>query len=695
MSGPVAGILMTAVWVMAGGIAGCSGADEAASAGGEGGSGGTGTAGSGSATTGSASGGAGGSGGGVDPPLCPPGTGSALEFDGNDDHVTMGVAPSLGLDQFTLETWLKRTGPGQSIGSGVGGVTGIPLVAKGRGEADGDERDCNYFFAIRSSDGVLSADFEDYASGANHPVAGTTAIQNDLWYHAAVTYDGMSWALYLNGQLEATAMAGETPRYDSIQHFAIGTAMDSMGTPGGYFDGVLDEVRVWDYARTQAEIQTGMGVEIGTAPGLFGRWSLNEAAGAIAADSNNMNTGQIAGTTWVTPGTPFKIVVPPAPSLTSPLSGATNAATSVTLSATVADPDSPAHDVTFYGRRFIPSQDFTVVVLPDTQYYSASYPDTYIDQTQWIVDNVQTLNIAYVVHVGDMVDSSNDAQWQNADAAMSLLEAPLTNFPDGVPYCATVGNHDQAPNGNPSGTALFNAYFGSARFQGRAYYGGHYGSDNDNNFSLFQAGGMDFIEITLEYDTSPDTAVLDWADGLLKAYPNHRAIVSSHYITDTGNPAPFSGQGQATYDALKDNANLFLLLCGHISGEGQRLDTFNGNAVTTLLSDYQSRPNGGDGWLRYMVFSPAKDTVDVYTYSTKYSMYETDLNSQFSFAYDMDGVPVEPFVEIGTASSVATGTPASIQWSGLLSGTTYEWYATATDCDAVVPTSSRTFTTAP
>jgi hypothetical protein len=51
-------------------------------------------------------------------------------------------------------------------------------------------------------------------------------------------------------------------------------------------------------------------------------------------------------------------------------------------------------------------------------------------------------------------------------------------------------------------------HFGVSRFLGKSYYGGHFGSDNDNNVGLFSAGGMDFIVISLEYDTTPDQSVL-------------------------------------------------------------------------------------------------------------------------------------------------------------------------------------------
>ena len=95
---------------------------------------------------------------------------SALAFDGRDDHVTMGVARPLGLAQLTLEAWVRRDGAGIATGTGVGGLTLVPIVAKGRGEDDGSNVDCNYAFGFFGD--VLGADFEDMASGANHPVIG-------------------------------------------------------------------------------------------------------------------------------------------------------------------------------------------------------------------------------------------------------------------------------------------------------------------------------------------------------------------------------------------------------------------------------------------------------------------------------------------------------------------------------------------
>ena len=196
---------------------------------------------------------------------------------------------------------------------------------------------------------------------------------------------------------------------------------------------------------------------------------------------------------------------------------------------------------------------------------------------------------------------------------------------------------------------------------------------------------MDFIVVSMEYAPTPDPAVLAWADGLLTTYANRRAIVISHSIIGTGNPAGFGSQGQAIYDALKSHANLFLMLGGHVPGEGRRQDTFSGHTVYTLLSDYQGRTNGGNGWLRIMQFSPANNVIRVRTYSPWLSQYEADADSssQFTLFYDMSGAA--GYQLIGTVTDVPSGSHATLSWPGLAAGTQYEWYATVSDGTATTP----------
>ncbi len=387
--------------------------------------------------------------------------------------------------------------------------------------------------------------------------------------------------------------------------------------------------------------------------------------------------------------------------LLSPASNGVNVATSPVLQVNVSDPDSRDLTVTFYGGVVPAGPDFTIAVLPDSQYYCASarrgLPAMFSAQADWIVTNRLAWNIAYVAHLGDIVDTGDSlTQWRNATNALYRLENPLTTgLPDGIPYGAAVGNHDQEPNGDPDGatTTYYNRYFGTNHFAGKAYYGGCYGTNNDSHFDLFSGGGLDFIAVYLEYDESANPAVLAWANALLQTYSQRRAIVVSHYIGRPTTPSTFGSQGAAIYNALKANTNLFLMLCGHVDGEGSREDIYNGNTVRTLVSDYQFRGNGGNGFLRLLRFSPAWNSVRVFSYSPWTRQYETDADSQFEFAYPMQSAAAA-FAPIAT-NTVPSGSTASCVWPGLSPGATYEWYVTVSNGSQTTTGPVWRFATAP
>ncbi len=402
--------------------------------------------------------------------------------------------------------------------------------------------------------------------------------------------------------------------------------------------------------------------------------------------------------------------------LNTPADNTTGIGTSTNLSINLADPEGDATTVTFYGRKTTPATpgpDFTIATLPDTQFYSEGavlnngLGPTFTAQTQWYLDNRNTVdlpNLAFISHMGDIVENGDavPAEWLTADAAMKVIENPVTSFrPYGIPFGVTPGNHDFG-TGDGTGTTIgYNQYFGISRFLGRSYYGGNYGSDNNNSYQLFRASGLDFIAISLAYNTGDKStyqAQLDWADTLLKTYPNHRGIITTHWILNTGNPASFSPQGSNIYDDLKDNPNLFFMLGGHVAGEGQRSDTFEGRTVHTVLQDYQGRTNGGDGWLRYFVFSPANNTITAKTYRVSNPFnpaagtYETDTDSQFLLAYPMQSAVTE-WIPLGTVNVPANGTSADLNWTGLEKDSRYEWHVTANDGINTATSAVRRFST--
>lgn len=639
----------------------------------------------------------------------------AFTFNGTSSYLSFGAAPALGLSTFTLEVWFRRTGAGVGATSGSGGISGlVPLITKGRGESDGGTMDCNYIFGIANN--KLAADFEEgtgqTSPGLNHPVTGSTTILNNVWYHAAVTFDGNRWRLYLNGVLDGELVVGRLPQALSIQHAGLGTAMNTLGVPEGYFAGVLDEARIWNYARPQQAICDSSNLQLSAAYGLVGRWALNDTGSATTVAGNG--TSAINGTRFGTPaptasGSPYNVVCPIPNRAPAAATGFVPKDDSVygadLLKVTVSDPDTDRLKVVFLGREHTAAADspaFTIIPIPDVQYYTSHQRggtnSIFQAQMKWIVDSIASRNIAYAIQLGDCTDhgdnNGDDIEWKRADTSLSILENPVTTgMKDGLPYGVCVGNHDQWPNGVTTGTTIFyNQYFGYSRFAGRGYYGGHFGTKNNNHYQLFSASGFDFIAISFEYDTAPDADVLAWGDSLLKAYPARRGIICSHYfITSTGAWGP---QGLATYEALKGNPNLDFMLCGHINpnGEARRSDTWNGHTTHTMLSDYQDRAAGGNGWIRSMEFIPAMNKVSVKTYSPTLQQYERDDNSEFMLDYNMS----EPWDTVGIAFRIPSGNTASVIWNGLQAGKQYDWYTVTTDPDGASSVSDiRTFTYRP
>lgn len=294
--------------------------------------------------------------------------------------------------------------------------------------------------------------------------------------------------------------------------------------------------------------------------------------------------------------------------------------------------------------------DFSIAILPDTQFYTAEVmggkKEMFFAQTDWILKNREKENIKYVVHLGDISNygERDSSAWQYAAKAMYALEQPLPGLPQGIPYGMAVGNHDQTPGQRPvtGSTASYNRYFGISHFSGKSWYGGHYGNNNDCHYDLLSAGGIDFVFVYFEYDMmDEDTEGMnDWAESILKKYPNRKAVVVCHAViqnnqkagtNEKGFPA-FSKQAQRFFDRLKHCPNLFLMLGGHVgsNGEGYRQDGYAGNMIRSMLSDYQGRENGGHGLMRLLTFSPKNDRFTIRSFSPFTGEEETDDDSRFS-----------------------------------------------------------------
>ncbi len=451
----------------------------------------------------------------------------------------------------------------------------------------------------------------------------------------------------------------------------------------------IDAGATWIYdSQTDSDLPNGWRLN-GT--GRYILWDIAPNAGIVTYDNFSLRPMPISAT------------------LVAPANGSTTVNASPGLAANISNQNTGAVTVTYFahepGKPF-PGSDFLVCILPDTQNYAReasgignAVKEMWYSQTEWIITNRIVKNVAYVGQLGDIVQngdqlngSPNEGEWQIATNAMYRLEDPNRTLLDqGIPYGCSVGNHDQEPNGDENGTStLFNKYFGASHWSGKPYYGGHYDTNNDNFYNLFSASGLDFIVFSYEFNRY-GSGVLGWTDAVLATNQNRRIMVMTHYVGGDcgGTSCGVSAAGEAIYDHLKTKPNFFLMMGGHVfngagDGEGRRSDTFNGNTVYTLVSDYQGRTNGGDGLMRLMYFSPSNSTISVKTYSPWTDTFETDNSSQFTLNYDMDlptgpGVAPTAYLAIGTNTGVAPGTQSVLSWNGALPNKTYQWYAVVTD----------------
>ena len=108
--------------------------------------------------------------------------------------------------------------------------------------------------------------------------------------HAAVTYSGSTYNFYLDGALRPDSRSAgprSCPRRRASSTPGVGTAMNSSGVAGGFFQGVVDEVRIYaNVARSLTDIQTAKNTEIGAQPGLIGLWHFNEGSTTTAVDAS-------------------------------------------------------------------------------------------------------------------------------------------------------------------------------------------------------------------------------------------------------------------------------------------------------------------------------------------------------------------------------------------------------------------------
>ncbi|UCG58974.1 MAG: PASTA domain-containing protein, partial [Phycisphaerales bacterium] len=236
----------------------------------------------------------------------------ALSFDGVDDYVDCGNDHQFDLtEQITVAAWVNIT-------SVPGDYTAI--VAKGD-------------TAWRLSTHLSTRRFHFAVCGEPwvNLVGGSTEVGAGEWHHVCGTYDHQEIRLYVDGLLDAM-LANTEPIPTNAQNVYIG---ENAEAPGRFWHGLIDDVRIYDYALSADQIVsllcvdpppgdvtgdcrfdftdvaalcchwlscTATDCDRAPDPGLVAHYKLDEGAGNIATDSSgngHHGTAQNGAPTWV------------------------------------------------------------------------------------------------------------------------------------------------------------------------------------------------------------------------------------------------------------------------------------------------------------------------------------------------------------------------------------------------------------
>ncbi|MEI9921914.1 MAG: LamG-like jellyroll fold domain-containing protein [Bacteroidota bacterium] len=262
--------------------------------------------------------------------------GNTVTMNGTTDYINIADNAVLRPSNLTLETWVNFSSP----------PAGQVLIGKALNTTGN-----NNSYALYYLNGYLRGFVNNNATQNPEIVFPWTPVIGQ-WYHTAFTYDDATktQSLYLNGALVASGTTVAGPEYNNTP-ITIGGDFD-FGSYDAWLSGTMDEVRIWNIARTQLQIRGALNTTlVGNETGLVGYYKMDEVgygAGITTVNSATATGSVINGITVGTACTP--IFTTGVPTLTfSPVGnyvGGTVTLTGTTFSTTPANNIVKFNDVT-------------------------------------------------------------------------------------------------------------------------------------------------------------------------------------------------------------------------------------------------------------------------------------------------------------------------------------------------------------
>jgi len=199
--------------------------------------------------------------------------GRALIFDGTDDYVSFDAQRIDVTTHYTMEGWFKTSAQHEQ--------TMFSAVDPG----DGSTR-----FNIR-----LTEDGEVRFQHGETSITSSEAYNNELWHHFAVSFDSTAsvLVLYVDGDIEGQAASAAA--FPNMSEIVFGR--EAPDSSANYFEGWLDEFRLWNLTRNADQITGTMNQSLeGDNYGLANYWRMNDGADILVTDAtDNLVTGTIQG----------------------------------------------------------------------------------------------------------------------------------------------------------------------------------------------------------------------------------------------------------------------------------------------------------------------------------------------------------------------------------------------------------------
>ena len=192
---------------------------------------------------------------------------NGLSFDGVNDYVSVSSDAKLNITaNLTLSAWIYRNATGKDDC-----IIGKDIWASNNG----------YSLWVYN-DNRLTLRF----GNNSRTYQSNTTIPSGKWTHVAATFDGTNAKLYIDGTLSTTTAALAPSSNSGLLY--LGTPQDAVGNSAYNFSGILDDVRIWNIALTQTQIQANLNTELlGTETGLVAYYNFNQG---MAAGNNTAIT---------------------------------------------------------------------------------------------------------------------------------------------------------------------------------------------------------------------------------------------------------------------------------------------------------------------------------------------------------------------------------------------------------------------